>query len=133
MNACGRIRGHKVPMAAAKVPAPASRPSAGQYISDLQLKLAISDSQMEVWQPFVESLRANRRRMQALDNTTDQPFGCLEDRLSARDAMRRAVTKLFTALDKLQQQTAMQVLPLCCLPYPAHAWDPRPPADVSPQ
>jgi len=51
-----------------------------------------------------------------LDDATDQPFGTLEDRLDARDAMQQAASGLFAVLDTAQQQTAMQLLPLCCLP-----------------
>jgi hypothetical protein len=84
-------------------------------VRHLQAKLVISDGQMVQWELFVDSLRANRRRMQD-DDTTDRPFGPLEDRVAARDAMRQAATQLFTVLDTAQQRTAMQLLPLCCVP-----------------
>jgi hypothetical protein len=92
------------------------RRNADQYIAGLEAKLAIRDSQKAAWELFAERLRANRRRLQAHDHTTDQPFGTLEDRLAARESMQRAAAHLFAALDTVQQQTAVQLLPLCCLP-----------------
>jgi hypothetical protein len=94
----------------------AGRPRADQYTAGLEAKLAVNASQMAAWELFAASLGANRRRMQALDDATDQPFGTLEDRLDARDAMQQAASGLFAVLDTAQQQTAMQLLPLCCLP-----------------
>jgi hypothetical protein len=110
MNLRGRIPNQGLPNS--------GRPTSEPYIGDLRGKLAITDSQMVAWELFAETLRANRGRMQAFDAVTDEPFGPLEERLAARDAMQQAAAELFAVLDKVQQQTAIHVLPLCCLPYP---------------
>jgi hypothetical protein len=116
MDASRRIPGHKVPVAAANLPTPSCRSSSKRYVANLEAKLALTERQMGAWELFAECLRANRDRMQAFDDRTEQPFGPLEDRLAALDAMQRAATELFAVLDTLQQQTATQLLPLCCLP-----------------
>ena len=97
-------------------PVSSMRRDAAKHIADLQAKLAISEAQMAAWELFAESLRANRRRMQTFVEETEQPFGALEDRLAARDAMRHAAADLFAVLDRAQRQTAMRLLPLCCWP-----------------
>jgi hypothetical protein len=87
-----------------------------RYIADLQAKLAITERQMDAWKLFAGSLRANQRRMQAFEGDTEQPFGALQDRLSALDTMRQAAAELFAILDSAQHRAASRLLPLCCLP-----------------
>jgi hypothetical protein len=115
----GQIPDHDAPAAASHTAATSVRAGADRYVADLQSQLAISDRQMGAWKQFAESLRANRRRMQAFEDEVERPFGALEDRLVARDTMQRAATGLFAVLDMAQQRTAARLLPLCCLPHAA--------------
>jgi hypothetical protein len=111
-----QIPGGVPPTITCNLPATAVRTGADRYVAELQTKLAIADHQRHAWLLFAASLFANRWRMQAFDDVTDLPFGCLEDRLAARDGMTRAAADLLAVLDSVQRRIAGQLLPLCCLP-----------------
>ena len=100
-----------------KLPATAAPAGADRHVADLQTRLGIAGHQLAAWGRFADSLYANRHRMQAFDEEADRPFGNLEDRLAARDAMMRAAADLYTVLGSTQQRIAAQLLPLCCLPH----------------
>jgi len=99
------------------------RSGAADYVSSLKAQLAITEDQLGAWVEFAATLSANRRRMQRADGE-DQPFGLVEDRLSALESMRRATGELFPVLRADQQRKALHLLPLCCLPQ--SAWVLRP-------
>lgn len=82
----------------------------------LRAKLAITDGQMEAWAAYADVLSANDRRVRTLDDSDDQPFGSLQDRLAPLASMRQAAAVLLSVLDEGQQQRAMPLLPLCCMP-----------------
>lgn len=109
------------PGTSSSLPATAARGGAHRHVAALRTKLEIAGHQLAAWQRFADSLYANQHRMQAFDEETDPPFGSLEDRLAARDAMMRAAADLFAVLGSAQQRMAAQLLPLCCLPHaPVH-------------
>ena len=98
---------------------PAAMRGAESYVVGLKAKLAITEGQTEAWTAFAETLSANARRMRTIDDAGNQPFGRLPDRLAALRSMRHAAARLFPALGAAQQRSAMQLLPLCCLPNAA--------------
>ena len=65
------------------------------YIADLEARLRITESQSEAWAAFVDTLQANRERMQSAA-CESAPFGATADRLAALGAMRR-VLRAFTS------------------------------------
>ena len=91
------------------------RSGADGYVAALKAQLAITEDQSQVWAEFAATLSANSRRMQRTDDE-DQPFGLVEDRLTALGSMRRAAGELFPVLRAEQQCKALHLLPLCCLP-----------------
>jgi hypothetical protein len=105
--------------------APRTRPTRRQlgagadgYVPALKAELAITEVQSQVWAAFAETLSANSHRMQRTDDE-DQPFGLIEDRLTALGSMRRAAGELFRVLRAEQRCKAVHLLPLCCLPLSA--------------
>jgi hypothetical protein len=92
---------------------------AENYVVGLKAKLAITEGQTQAWAAFAETLSANARRMRTIDDAGNQPFGRLPDRLAALRSMRRAAPGLFAVLSGSQKRSAMQLLPLCCLPNAA--------------
>jgi hypothetical protein len=92
------------------------RPGAEKYVAHLKAELSIGRDQTEAWAAFAEALSENSRRMCSSNDGGDVPFGALSDRLAALDSMRRAAKQLFAVLRPAQRRTAVQLLPLCCLP-----------------
>lgn len=92
------------------------RSGAESHLADLKVKLSITEAQMEGWAAFADALSANSRRMRSVDDDGDHPFGPLQDRLAALASMRHAAARLFTMLSAAQRCSAIQLLPLCCVP-----------------
>jgi len=93
----------------------AASSGADAYMAGLEANLGITENQAAVWSGFAEVLRSNRRRMQTVF-ADDHPFGVEHDRRAALEAMRRATRALFASLSASQQESARELLPLCCQP-----------------
>ena len=107
---------------------PAAMGGAEGYVAGLKAKLAITEAQAEAWAAFAETLSANARRMQTIDDSGSRPFGRLPDRLAALRSMRHAAARLFPALSAAQQRSAMHLRsvragrePVRALPYEQRA------------
>jgi hypothetical protein len=93
--------------------APRPQWTAKSHLGSLEDQLSITNAQSAAWLRFADTVRANTDRTERVRH---RPFGVREERLAALSSMRAAATELFAVLDTKQRHTALQCLPLCCLP-----------------